>query len=177
MGELVACDLGVKDKPTALFFQDQNKSFHASPPNGTFTSLQSRIRSRSTGRWVQRVRLTVNDVNLDFVFHRYISTFQLQLMELCAVLVTCLNAPFHFLDFWWLPAIPPGVPRACFSTRLWSLLTYPPEDYSFQLLSVTFPDAGSGSKDWFHLLPSVCLRLTCHIHLHVMLQVSACLCG
>ena len=57
--ELVACEPRVrgKDKPMALFFGDQGREkkkktpFRTSPSNGTFTSLQSWICSRSTGQF------------------------------------------------------------------------------------------------------------------------------
>ena len=62
--------------------------------------------------------LIVRGVNLDFVFRVCAPAFQLQLMESHAVLVTCSNAPFQFLDVRRLSAFRPGVPRPALAQGL-----------------------------------------------------------
>lgn len=90
--------LRLETNPQRSSFRTRKKkeSIHASPPNGTYTSLQSWICSRSTDRWVQSTRcklgLIVQNVTLDFIFQIYVPSVRLQLTELCALLVACNTA-------------------------------------------------------------------------------------
>lgn len=110
----------------------------------------------------------MKDVHLDCIFQMGIPTLHLRVAELCAVLMACsiargISASMSLLQVLscWLTA--PVLPSSFLSTKLGSLVTYPPEDSHFHLLALTLPEVGSGSEDQFHLWYDVCLQSTCHL--------------